>query len=71
MKVIHPKTQATLIMNAQCHWIAEIEAPSVKVPEFVSVTIGLVGCPPAMIVYREDWQGFKALINEIDQECMK
>jgi hypothetical protein len=68
MKITHPNTQSTLIMNEQCPFIAEIEhRPSDEV-EYHSVMIGEVGYSTGLNICRADWEGFKALVAEIDRE---
>ena len=70
MKVIHPSTKSTLIMVEGLSLIAEIddERASDDDDGFKSVTIGEVGYTHCALIYRKEWEAFKALIAEIDQE---
>jgi hypothetical protein len=69
MKIIHPNTQSTLLMNEQCPFIAEIETHSGPDEVFYcAVQFGEIGYSGALNVMREDWEGFKALVAEIDRE---
>ena len=69
MKVTHSNTQSTLLMNDQCPFIAEVETHAGSDEVFYSaVQIGEIGYSGALNITREDWEGFKALVNEIDRE---
>jgi hypothetical protein len=69
MKVIHPNTQSTLLMNEQCPFIAEIETHENSDEIFYrAVQIGEVGYSGSLNITRDDWEGFKALVAEIDRE---
>jgi hypothetical protein len=64
MKVEHPNTHAVLVMNDQCQYIGEIE----KHLDYESVQVGVIGYNNSLLIMKEDWEGFKALIAEIDRE---
>ena len=69
MKVTHPNTKSTLLMNEQCPFIAEIETHSGSDEVFYcAVQIGEIGYSGSLNIIRDDWEGFKALVAEIDQE---
>jgi hypothetical protein len=68
MKVTHPHTQSTVLMGEQCPFIAVIEQRPSDEVEYHSVMIGEVGYSLALNICRSDWEGFKALVAEIDRE---
>lgn len=70
MKVIHPKTQSTLIMVEGIDLIAEIDSERATddQDEYKSVTLGEVGYAHCALVYKKEWAAFKQLISEIDAE---
>lgn len=67
MKILHKATKSTLILHEDCRFIAEIEAGTPDFYELQSLTIGEVGGDARIMIYRADWEGFKALVAEIDQ----
>lgn len=69
MRVTHPNTQSTLLMNEQCPFIAEIETHIGSDEVFYcAVQIGEIGYSGSLNITKDNWEGFKALVNEIDQE---
>lgn len=66
MNILHPHTKSTLILHPDCRFIAEIEAGTPDFYELQSLTIGEVGGDARIMIYRADWEGFKALVSEID-----
>ena len=69
MKVTHPNTQSTLIINDQCHYLAQIETHEEDDEvSYCAVLIGEIGFSGSLNIARDDWEGFKALVAEIDQE---
>lgn len=67
MNILHSHTKSTLILHPDCRFIAEIEAGTPDFWELQSLTIGEVGSDCRIMMHRADWEGFKALIAEIDQ----
>lgn len=67
MNILHSHTKSTLILHPDCRFIAEIEAGTPDFLELQSLTIGEVGSDCRIMIYRADWEGFKALVSEIDQ----
>jgi hypothetical protein len=77
MKITHPNTQSMLLMNEQCSLMAEIEthddpddtdADADFKLRYSSVMVGEIGHYPVLVISRLDWEGFKALVAEIDRE---
>jgi hypothetical protein len=69
MKVEHPNTHAVLVMNDQCQYIGEIERYFDDGElDYQSVQVGVIGYNNSLLIMKEDWEGFKALVAEIDRE---
>lgn len=70
MKVQHPNTKTTLLMNEHCLFIAEIDKDLSDTSDDVyeSVEIGVIGYSGSLHIDRDAWEGFKALVAEIDRE---
>lgn len=67
MKVEHPNTHAVLVMNDQCQYIGEIEKYFDDGElDYESVQVGVIGYNNSLLIMKEDWIGFKALIDEIN-----
>lgn len=68
MKTIHPKTGNTLIMIEESAMIADVEKETdVDGIDYLTVTIGHVGYSDGITIYRDNWDGFKRLIDEVDR----
>lgn len=63
MKFTHPDGQHDLIVVQGTAYMAEVELP--PLPGWV--TIGYIGGDSQIIIYKDEWQAFMALINEIDE----
>jgi hypothetical protein len=69
MKIEHPNTHAVLVMNDQCQYIGEIERYFTDGKlDYESVQVGVIGYNNSLLIMKEDWEGFKALVAEIDRE---
>ena len=70
MRVVHPKTGHVMLMVEGSNLIAEIEKETDVIDrEYRTVTIGNIGySSPAMMIYRDEWNGFMALMQQIDLE---
>jgi hypothetical protein len=70
MRVVHPKTGAVLLMVDSSPLIAEVETEvDAEDMPYRTVTIGNIGySSPAMMLYRDEWEGFMALVKQIDLE---
>ena len=67
MNILHSHTKSTLILHPDCRFIAEIEAGTPDFWELQSLTLGEVGGDSRIMIYRADWEGFKAMVAEINQ----
>ena len=70
MRIIHPKTGHTLVMVEGINLIAQVDKETdVGGSEYRIVTIGNIGYSnPAMMICRDEWDGFMALVKQIDLE---
>ena len=69
MRIVHPKTGHAMVMVEGCELIAEIEKDKGEDDRcYWAVTIGCIGSSSAMMLYRDEWDGFMALIQQIDLE---
>jgi len=67
MNILHSHTKSTLILHPDCRFIAEIEAGTPDFWELQSLTLGEFSGDSRIMIFRADWEGFKALIAEIDE----
>ena len=70
MRIVHPKTGHTMVMVDGSDLIAEIHKETDVIDRaYRTVTIGHIGySSPAVVVYRDEWDGFTALVKQIDLE---
>ena len=70
MRIVHPKTGHVMLMVDTCPLIAEVEKDvDIEDLEYRTVTIGNIGySSPLIMLYRDEWDGFMALIQQIDLE---
>ena len=70
MRIVHPKTGHVMLMVDTCPLMAEVEEDTdVNDRKYRTVTIGHIGYSnPAMMLYRDEWEGFMALIQQINLE---
>jgi len=66
MNILHSHTKSTLILHPDCRFIAEIEAGTPDFWELQSLTLGEFSGDSRIMIFRADWEGFKALVAEID-----
>ncbi len=67
MRINHPKTGNILLMVKGCDLIAEVEKPA-EHDEHRLVMLGHVGYTNSLEIYKEDWVGFMALVQQVDLE---
>jgi len=64
MKILHPDGKHTLVMQDGTQLIGDVEIAQ-EVPGWVS--IGYIGGNSLVIIEREEWGAFKALVDEIGE----
>lgn len=69
MRVVHPKNHNSLIMVEGSDFIAEVDTgATIETPDYRNVIIGHVGYSASLSIYKDEWDGFVALVKQIDLE---
>lgn len=62
MIIKHPNGISMLVMNADCQFMADVYLVGAK-----WVTFGCVGGEQALIIDESEWDGFVAMVKEVDE----
>ena len=69
MRIVHPKTGNALLMVDSCEFIAEVDTKgTIEDSDYLNVVIGHVGYSASLSIYKNEWDGFMALVKQIDLE---
>jgi len=64
MKILHPDGKHTIVMQDGTQLIGDVEIAQ-EAPGWVS--IGYIGGGSLVIIEREEWAAFRALVDEIEE----